>query len=78
MVDLNEINFVRIVDIPGNGAFLDSENRPIFDPWPTTPADRGGFDLEAVGIINGEPVPEPTSIIAILVSVILGFTRRRN
>ncbi|MDJ0582701.1 PEP-CTERM sorting domain-containing protein [Crocosphaera sp.] len=77
VVDLDNINFVRIVDIPGNGAFLDSENRPIFDPFPTPPGP-GGFDLEAIGIINGEPVPEPTSIVAILVSVMLGFTRRRN
>ena len=35
VVNLNQINFIRLIDIPGNGTFLDSENRPIYDPWPT-------------------------------------------
>ncbi|MEG4810171.1 hypothetical protein QUA82_23930 [Microcoleus sp. F8-D3] len=52
-VNLNAIRFVRIVDIPGNGNFKDGANRSIYDPWPTTPpVTSGGFDLEAVGVIN--------------------------
>lgn len=50
IVDLNDIRFVRIVDIPGNGAFMDSTGHPIYDPFPTT--SSGGFDLEAIGVLH--------------------------
>jgi hypothetical protein len=49
-VGLSEIQYVRIVDIPGNGAFTDSAGRPIHDPWKTF--GSGGFDLEAVGAVS--------------------------
>ena len=49
-VDMDEIQYVRIVDIPGDGTFTDSEDRPIYDPWKTL--GSGGFDLEAVGAIS--------------------------
>ena len=51
LVDLNNIEFVRIVDIPGSGNFVDAAGSPIYDPFPT-PLGSGGFDLEAVGVIN--------------------------
>ncbi len=51
LVDLNEINFVRLVDIPGSGDFLDAQGNPIFDPFPQSPG-AGGFDLDAIGVIN--------------------------
>ncbi len=44
------IHFIRLVDIPGSGAFLDTAGRPIYDSWLTT--GSGGFDLEALGIIS--------------------------
>ena len=47
IVNLNDIRFVRLVDIPGNGAFLDSQGRAILDAWPT--AGSGGLDLDAIG-----------------------------
>ena len=78
LIDLNSINFVRIVDIPGNGAFVDSEGRPIYDPWLTTIPGSGGFDLEAVGVINAEAVPEPTSIVALSLAGVLGVSLRRS
>lgn len=49
-VDLDRIEYVRIVDIPGSGVFQDSEGNAIYDPWPTF--GSGGFDLEAVGGIS--------------------------
>jgi PKD repeat protein len=49
-VDLNSINYVRIVDIPGSGDFKDSRGNPIYDGWVTW--GSGGLDLEAVGVIN--------------------------
>ena len=58
-VDLNDITFVRIVDILGSGDFRDSEGNPILDNWPTT--GSGGFDLRAVGAFHAGIVviPEP-------------------
>ncbi|MEO7098814.1 MAG: hypothetical protein ABI162_05595 [Luteolibacter sp.] len=49
-VGLAQITHIRIVDIPGNGAFLDQSGHPIYDPWQTF--GSGGFDLEAVGAIS--------------------------
>lgn len=49
-VDLGEIRFIRIVDVPGDGSFSDSRGNPIYDAWPTS--GSGGADIEAVGAIN--------------------------
>ncbi len=58
-VDLNAIQFVRLVDIPGDGSVVDSLGNPILDTWHTT--GSGGMDLDAVGAIN--KVPEPNALI---------------
>jgi len=66
-VDINNIKYVRIVDIPGSGDFRDKADRYI-DPstWPYWDCfvgnhpiydawptfGSGGFDLEAVGVLN--------------------------
>ncbi len=52
LVNLGAIAYVRIVDIPGKGTFLDSAGHPIYDPWLTF--GSGGFDLEAVGVVSQE------------------------
>lgn len=49
-VDLQAVTHIRLVDIPGNGAFLDSLANPIYDPHLTF--GSGGFDLEAIGAIS--------------------------
>lgn len=49
-VGLSRITHIRLVDIPGNGAFTDSSGRPVYDAWKTS--SSGGFDLEAVGVIS--------------------------
>ena len=72
-VDLSEINYVRIVDIPGSGDFLDADDDPIYDAWHTW--GSGGVDLEAVGVIN--EVPEPATM-CILVAGGLGVLFRRR
>src|SRR5690606_15934963 len=51
-VDLNAISYVRVVDIPGNGSFLDSLGQPIYDAWVTW--GSGGADIEAFGAISQE------------------------
>ena len=72
LVDINDVRYVRLVDIPGSGDFYDqavmhinpntwpdwdvhANNHPIFDAWNTSlaPIDpSGGFDLEAVGVLE--------------------------
>ena len=72
LVDVNDIRYVRIVDIPGSGDYYDeatmhidpntwpvwdlyADNHPIYDAWDTTAVPlhpSGGFDLEAVGVLN--------------------------
>jgi len=49
-VDLLDIRYVRVVDIPGSGDFLDGTGTPIFDGWVTT--GSAGFDLDAVGALH--------------------------
>jgi hypothetical protein len=66
LVDLNNISYVRIVDIPGSGDFFDDSRRHI-DPcsWPDwnyydanypiydawVTYDSSGLDLEAIGVL---------------------------
>lgn len=79
VVKLDDINYIRLVDIPGNGLFLDSAGNPIYDAWQTT--GSGGFDLAGIGIINGVAVPEPALTALALVLAALGVTaikRRRT
>ncbi len=67
IVDINDIAYVRIVDIPGSGDFLDEATWYI-DPcsWPNwdyydanhpvydawVTSGSGGFDLEAIGVLE--------------------------
>jgi hypothetical protein len=50
-VDLTEINYVKVVDVIGNGSTQDSQGNPVYDPYPTD-FETGGCDLQAVGVIN--------------------------
>ncbi len=49
-VDLQAITHVRILDIIGDGREQDSQGHPIYDPYPTV--GSGGFDLEAVAVLD--------------------------
>ncbi len=55
-VDLNDIRYVRIVDIIGDGREEDTLGNPIYDPHPTT--GSAGFDLDGIGVSNGAPYPD--------------------
>ncbi len=46
-VDLEFIEYVRIVDVIGNGSTYDKEGNPVYDPYPTA-FNSGGFDFDAV------------------------------
>jgi hypothetical protein len=55
-VNLDRITHVRLIDIIGDGSYLDSRGNPIYDPYPTF--DSAGFDLDAIGVSNGAPYPD--------------------
>ncbi|MDO8999194.1 MAG: T9SS type A sorting domain-containing protein [Bacteroidota bacterium] len=54
-INANSITHVKIIDVIGSVnkqyAKRDSYNNIINDPWPT-PFPSGGFDLDAIGVIN--------------------------
>ncbi len=61
-LDLNNVGYVRLVDIPGSGDFLDAYGNPIYDAWVTW--GSGGVDLDAIGVIHTvqAPIPEPGTL----------------
>jgi len=69
LLDVNNVGFVRVVDVvgritsaPGNTSWapsVDSLGNIINDPYATT-FGTGGFDLDAIGVIN--VIPEPTAL----------------
>jgi hypothetical protein len=54
-LDINNITHIKIIDVTGcindDYASLDSQGNKVNDPWPTC-FPTGGFDLDAVGVIN--------------------------
>lgn len=76
LVDLLSINYVRIVDIPGNGSYTDSLGNPIYDAWVTF--GSGGFDLDAIGAINVVPEPSSFMLCGLGALVLTALWRRRH
>jgi hypothetical protein len=77
-VNLASIQYVKLVDVPGNGSYLDSLGNPILDNWMTT--GSGGFDFrlpvgQGVGVIHA--VPEPSSLALAGVAALLAWRLRR-
>ena len=77
ILDLNSIGFVRILDIPGDGRFVDSFGNPIFDAFSPNNI-TGGFDLDAVGVVSATAVPEPSSLALIGFATSIAVLRRRR
>ncbi|MFA9480125.1 PEP-CTERM sorting domain-containing protein [Phycisphaerales bacterium AB-hyl4] len=75
VLDVDNVTHVRIVDVVGDGSTYDFDGNPVYHPHPT-PFNTGGFDLDAVGVIN--VVPEPGTIAMLLVSGSLVALRRRR
>jgi hypothetical protein len=66
-IDLQDVRFVRVVDVIGDGSTFDSSGAPVHDPFPT-PFEAGGFDLDAVGVLQvPRPVPLPSGPIAFVI-----------
>ncbi len=89
-LDVNQVQYVRLIDVVGNGSTFDSYPaayggpHPIYDPYPTT--GSSGFDLDAVGVIHFSafstttpPVPEPSQWAMHAAALgLLSFVVRRN
>jgi hypothetical protein len=67
LLDVNDIKYVKITDVVGSidasYATYDSLGNAINDPYPTAFAS-GGFDLDAVGVINVVPEPGTWTLLA--------------
>ncbi len=67
-VNINEINYVKIIDVVGTideeFSTFDSNGKKVNDPYPTA-FISGGFDLDAVGVINNEINTTPSNDISI-------------
>jgi PEP-CTERM motif-containing protein len=79
-VDVNHIQFVRVIDVIGTIApalgSRDSLGNLVNDPYPTAFAS-GGFDLDGVGVIHA--IPEPASAILLAIGAVLaGGARKRR
>ncbi len=82
-LDLDMVQFVRIVDVLGNGTeFDDFPGTPnlIYDPYKTI--GSAGFDLDAVGVMHfvAAPVPEPGqfALLCAGLALLLHTTRRHK
>ncbi len=81
-VDLNNIQYLRLFDIPGSGDYTDSLGNPILDNWMTT--GSGGFDFrlpagQGIGVLHA--VPEPSSLAMVAAAFVTGLfivCRRRG
>jgi hypothetical protein len=78
-VKLAAIKYVKLVDIPGNGAFLDSLGNGILDNWLTV--GSGGFDFRlpagrGAGVINA--IPEPVALTTLLIAGVPIAWQSRN
>jgi hypothetical protein len=70
-LDLQNILYVRLVDIPGNGSFKDSLGNPILDNWQTS-GGTAGYDFRltpgsGIGVLHA--VPEPNSAFFFLLTL---------
>jgi hypothetical protein len=63
LLDLNDVAYVRLVDVIGDGSTLDADAQPVYDPYPTAFA-VGGFDAEAVGVLHVAPEPGASALLA--------------
>ena len=76
LLDLNDIRYVRLIDVVGNGSGLDDSDQPIYDPYPTG-FSAGGFDVDAVGVLHAAPEPDASAML-IVGSVWLTLASRRR
>lgn len=75
-LDVMNIGYVRILDIVGDGTYLDTSGDTIYDPFPTI--GTAGFDLDAVGVINAVPIPGAVWLFGPGLLTLIGIRRQRS
>ncbi|MFA5688482.1 MAG: hypothetical protein WC959_04985 [Kiritimatiellales bacterium] len=53
-LDLNNVGYVKLIDIVGDGSAKDTAGTVIYDPYPTLGSP--GFDLDAIGVLHQMPL----------------------
>lgn len=77
LLNLQDVAYVRIVDVVGDGSRLDSLGAPVYDPYPT-PFAEGGFDLRGIGVLHAVPEPAANALLGAGVAALLGLERMRS
>lgn len=78
-IDVNNINYVKIIDIVGDGSVADSGGHSIYDP--TGSYGSPGSDIQAIGVINYAPIPEPSTYalcFGLITLCIVSLRRKRK
>lgn len=73
-LDLDNVAYVRVIDIIGDGSCYGSDGYEIYDPHLTY--GSGGFDLQGIAVMNiasTSSVPEPSTYAIILGVIALSF-----
>ncbi len=73
LLDVNNVGYVKIVDIVGDGTYFDTSGSVIYEPYPTV--GSAGVDLDAIGVIHA--VPEPGTFVLLLTAIAACVTRLR-
>ncbi len=77
-LDINNINYIRITDIYGDGTVKDTIGHSIFDPTGNQMSSPG-VDLQGVAVLNTATVPEPAEWALIFAFCAFLFVlRKRN
>jgi hypothetical protein len=78
LLDLSRVHYVKLTDVIGDGSTFDSFASPVYDPY-ATPFEVGGFDVDAVAVLNGVALPMlPIGSLSVwLVFALLGATGLR-
>ncbi len=91
LVNLSDIQYVRLVDVVGSGTLLDANGNPIpgiardslgnpiLDNWLTFGSagfDYLGLNTGAVGLVNFAPVPEPSTLVLVAAGLLATALRK--
>lgn len=80
-LDFDNIGYIRLIDIFGDGSCKDSTGHAIYDPAVVANPLAPGFDLKGIGVLHeGVVVPEPAEWAAIFgaIALVSALCRRRK